>query len=69
MIEILLVDDSEFDCRLTIEAPKDAKLCNKIHVVHDGEKALEFLRRPGERPDLLCMHPVAQSFAQRRRLS
>ena len=56
MIEILLVDDSEFDCRLTIEAPKDAKLCNKIHVVHDGEKALEFLRRPGERrPDLVLL--------------
>jgi chemotaxis family two-component system response regulator Rcp1 len=56
MIEILLVDDSEFDCRLTVEALKDAKLKNVIHVVHDGEAALEYLRRPGQRrPDLILL--------------
>src|ERR1700759_1324806 len=56
MIEILLVDDSEFDCRLTVEALKDAKVRNQIHVVHDGEAALEFLRQPGQRrPDLILL--------------
>jgi CheY-like chemotaxis protein len=56
MIEVLLVDDSEFDCRLTVEALKDAKVRNQIHVVHDGEAALEFLRRPGQRrPDLILL--------------
>lgn len=56
MIEILLVDDSEFDCRLTLEALKDAKLRNTIHVVNDGEAALEYLRRAGaRRPDLILL--------------
>ncbi len=56
MIEILLVDDSELDCRLTLEALKDAKLRNTIHVVNDGEAALEYLRRPGgRRPDLILL--------------
>ncbi len=56
MIEILLVDDSEFDCRLTVEALKDAKVANQIHVVNDGEAALEFLRTPGQRrPDLILL--------------
>ncbi len=55
MIEILLVDDSEIDCRLTVEALRDAKLRNRMHVVHDGEAALEYLRRPGERPPDLVL--------------
>lgn len=56
MIEILLVDDSELDCRLTLEALKDAKLRNTIHVVNDGEAALEYLRRAGaRRPDLILL--------------
>jgi CheY-like chemotaxis protein len=56
MIEILLVDDSEADVRLTIEALKEAKLHNHIHVANDGEAALEFLRKPGQRrPDLILL--------------
>jgi CheY-like chemotaxis protein len=56
MIEILLVDDSEADVRLTIEALKEAKLHNHIHVANDGEEALAFLRKPGQRrPDLILL--------------
>src|ERR1700759_3614668 len=56
MIEILLVDDSPADVRLTIEALKEAKLHNQIHVACDGEAALEFLRQPGQRrPDLILL--------------
>lgn len=56
MIEILLVEDSVADARLTIEALKEAKVRNSIHVVHDGESAIEFLRRPGQRrPDLILL--------------
>lgn len=56
MIEILLVDDSEADVRLTQEALKEAKVRNRIHVAYDGESALEFLRRPGQRrPDLILL--------------
>lgn len=56
MIEILLVDDSEADVRLTVEALKEAKIRNQIHVVYDGESALEWLRKPGQkRPDLILL--------------
>lgn len=56
MIEILLVDDSEADVRLTLEALKEAKMRNHIHVVYDGESAMEFLRNPGQRrPDLILL--------------
>jgi CheY-like chemotaxis protein len=56
VIEILLVDDSPADVRLTIEALKEAKVRNQIHVAEDGESALEFLRTPGRRrPDLIFL--------------
>ena len=59
-IEILLVEDSPGDVRLTIEALKDAKVRNNLHVVGDGVEALAFLRREGEygrtpRPDLILL--------------
>jgi two-component system, chemotaxis family, response regulator Rcp1 len=59
-IEILLVEDSPGDVRLTIEALKEAKLRNRLHVVDDGVKAMEFLRRQGAysevpRPDLVLL--------------
>jgi chemotaxis family two-component system response regulator Rcp1 len=56
VIEILLVDDSEADVRLTIEALKEAKVHNQIHVAYDGEAAMTFLRTPGQRrPDLILL--------------
>jgi two-component system, chemotaxis family, response regulator Rcp1 len=56
MIEILLVEDSVADVRLTVEALKEAKVRNAIHVAYDGESAIEFLRRPGQRrPDLILL--------------
>ena len=56
MIEILLVDDSEADVRLTTEALKEAKLHNRIHIAYDGESAMEYLRKPGQRrPDLILL--------------
>jgi chemotaxis family two-component system response regulator Rcp1 len=56
MIEILLVDDSPADVRLTIEALKEVKLHNRIHVAIDGEAALAFLRDPEQRrPDLILL--------------
>ena len=56
MIEVLLVDDSVADVRLTIEALKEAKVHNEIQVAYDGESALEFLRDPSKRrPDLILL--------------
>jgi chemotaxis family two-component system response regulator Rcp1 len=55
-VEILLVDDSPADVRLTLEALKEANLTNKVHVVYTGEEAMEFLRSPGaRRPDLILL--------------
>ena len=59
-VEILLVEDNPADVRLTIEALKDAKVSNKLHVAVDGVEALSFLRQEGEyadsaRPDLILL--------------
>jgi len=59
-IEILLVEDSPGDVTLTIEALRDAKVANNLHVARDGEEALQFLRQEGEfddkpRPDLVLL--------------
>jgi CheY-like chemotaxis protein len=59
-IEILLVEDNPGDARLTIEAMREAKMRNRIHVVEDGVEAMEFLRNQGRfkdspRPDLILL--------------
>ena len=59
-VEILLVEDSPGDVRLTIEALADAKISNKISVASDGIEALRFLRQEGEfkdaaRPGLILL--------------
>jgi chemotaxis family two-component system response regulator Rcp1 len=59
-IEILLVEDNPGDARLTLEAMRDAKVSNRIHVVEDGVEAMEYLRRQGRyseapRPDLILL--------------
>jgi two-component system, response regulator len=42
-IEILLVEDNANDVELTLHALSKHNLANKIHVVRDGEEALDFL--------------------------
>jgi chemotaxis family two-component system response regulator Rcp1 len=59
-IDILLVEDSAADVRLTREALKEAKVLNTLHVVKDGVAALAFLRQQGQyagspRPDLILL--------------
>jgi chemotaxis family two-component system response regulator Rcp1 len=59
-VEILLVEDSPGDVRLTVEALKDAKVRNELHVVEDGVEALAFLRQEGAyadapRPDVILL--------------
>ncbi len=59
-IEILLVEDSPGDVRLTKEALRDAKVRNNLHVALDGMEATSFLRREGKhanapRPDLILL--------------
>ena len=59
-IEILLVEDNPGDVRLTIEALKDGKVSNRLHVAKDGVEAMAFLRQEGEyaeapRPDVILL--------------
>ncbi len=59
-VQILLVEDSAADVRLTQEALRDAKVVNNVHVVRDGDQAIDFLRRSGDhheapRPDLIIL--------------
>jgi CheY-like chemotaxis protein len=59
-IEILLVEDSAGDVRLTREALRDAKVKNNLHVVMDGLEATAFLLQKGKyadvpRPDLILL--------------
>ena len=53
-IEILLVEDNPGDVRLTLEALKDGKMKNSMHVAKDGVEALQFLRRVGKYADAPC---------------
>jgi len=59
-IEVLLVEDSPGDVRLTREALKDAKVHISLHVAADGMEAMAFLKREGAhanapRPDLILL--------------
>jgi two-component system, chemotaxis family, response regulator Rcp1 len=59
-IEVLLVEDSPGDVRLTQEALKESKIQIKLHVAPDGTAAMAFLRCEGEnanapRPDLILL--------------
>jgi chemotaxis family two-component system response regulator Rcp1 len=60
VIEVLLVEDSPGDVRLTREAFKDAKVHINLHVAMDGAEAMAFLKREGRyadspRPDLILL--------------
>jgi len=59
-VEILLVEDSPADIALTQEALQDSKLANNLHVVTDGEAAMDFLNKRGKyatvpKPDLILL--------------
>ena len=58
--EVLLVEDSPGDVRLTKEAFRDANSSIHMHVVSDGVEAMAFIRREGAhirapRPDLILL--------------
>jgi CheY-like chemotaxis protein len=59
-LEVLLVEDSPGDVRLTQEAFRAANLSVRLHVANDGVEAMAFLRREGvhadaPRPDLTLL--------------
>lgn len=59
-IEVLLVEDSPGDVRLTQEAFRDANTSIRLHVTCDGVEAIAFLQREGmhvdaPRPDIILL--------------
>ena len=59
-IEVLLIEDSPGDVRLTQEAFRDANPAINLHVASDGVEAMAFLSRMGvhahaPRPDLILL--------------
>jgi len=59
-VHVLLVEDDPGDVLMTKEAFEHYKLNNVLHVVTDGEQALQFLRRTGgyadaPRPGLILL--------------
>jgi chemotaxis family two-component system response regulator Rcp1 len=59
-LDVLLVEDSPGDVRLTQEALREANRAIHLHVASDGVEAMAFLRREGvhvnePRPDLILL--------------
>jgi CheY-like chemotaxis protein len=59
-LDILMVEDNPADVRLTVEAFRECKVRNTLHVARDGVEALSFLRRQDPfvdavRPDLIFL--------------
>ena len=59
-VEILLVEDNPGDVLLIREGLKEGKVINRLHVVRDGEEAMDYLRQRGAyeeapRPDLILL--------------
>jgi two-component system response regulator len=59
-IDVLLVEDDPGDELMTREAFEDNKIGNTLHVVRDGEEALDFLYQRGDhttapRPGLILL--------------
>jgi len=50
-VDVLLVEDDPGDILMTREAFEHHKIQNKLHVVTDGEQALQFLNQTGEYAD------------------
>ncbi|MGM0717403.1 MAG: hypothetical protein ACQET5_09545 [Halobacteriota archaeon] len=61
-IEILLVEPTPGDSRLYTESFKHAKILNNLHVVTDGESALDLVQQrdpytDSPRPELILLEP------------
>jgi CheY-like chemotaxis protein len=62
-IRILLVEDNDAHVKLILRAFKEDRLANPVHVVSDGEQALDYLYRRGDyqdpakspRPDMILL--------------
>ena len=59
-IDVLLVEDSPSDAKLTAKTFQKAKVLNNLYIVEDGVEAMDFLHKTGDyqtapRPDLILL--------------
>lgn len=59
-VQILMIEDNPGDIELSRQALKHGKLLNELHIVEDGEAALDFLYQLNDfvdavRPDLILL--------------
>ena len=59
-VQVLLVEDSPSDAAMTMEAMREGRIVNQVHVATDGEVAMAYLRQQGPyadapRPDLILL--------------
>jgi two-component system response regulator len=59
-VHVLVVEDSPSDVAMTVAALREGHIANDMHVVGDGEAALDYLYRRGQfhdapRPDLVLL--------------
>ncbi len=55
-IEILLAEDNQGDIQLTKMALKEAKVLNRLNVVHNGKEALDYIFDPNNpKPDIVLL--------------
>jgi CheY-like chemotaxis protein len=59
-VDVLLVEDDPGDVLMTREAFEHFRIRNRLHVVSDGDQALQFVRRTGDfagvpRPGLILL--------------
>ena len=55
--QILLVEDNRMDVELTLDAFREGKLANIVHVAQDGQQALDYMFGVGDYADR-SKHPV-----------
>jgi CheY-like chemotaxis protein len=59
-VEILLIEDNPADVNMLQETFEESKIANRLSVVNDGERAMDFLHKRGDfaaspRPDLVLL--------------
>jgi CheY-like chemotaxis protein len=63
IVDIVLIEDNAADVELTLDALRQNKLANRVKVLHDGEKALDYIFTvctpetdpQGRRPQLILL--------------
>ena len=65
-VHILLVEDNRMDVELTVDAFREVRLMNPVHVARDGQEALDYLFGRGQYADRA--DPAGFETARPRRL-